>query len=59
MTSQPHPLPHVRVTGTKRFVETAHPTRFGDVDMRSVLLALQETMYLQGLREGLRPASTQ
>lgn len=80
---------NVRKTGPKCFIETAHPSRFGDVDMRSVLSALQEigfegplrpdhgrmiwgetgraayglhdralgAMYLQGLWEGLRPAS--
>jgi len=36
---------NVRVTGEKQFAETAHPSRFGDVDLRAVLLALQETRF--------------
>jgi mannonate dehydratase len=42
---------NVRVTGTQRFVETPHPSRFGDVDMRSVLCALRET----GFHGPMRP----
>lgn len=34
---------NVRVTGSQSFVETPHPSRFGDVDMFAVLSALHET----------------
>jgi len=34
---------NVRVTGDRAFHETAHPSRFGSVDMRAVLSALHET----------------
>jgi mannonate dehydratase len=34
---------NVRVDGEKRFHETPHPSRFGDVDMRAVLTALADT----------------
>lgn len=33
---------NVRVTGDRQFVETPHPSRFGDVDMHDVLRALHE-----------------
>ena len=33
---------NVRVTGAWSFEETAHPSRFGDVDMRGVLKALRD-----------------
>lgn len=33
---------NVRITGAQRFHETAHPSRYGDVDMRAVLEALHE-----------------
>lgn len=42
---------NVKVTGLRRFVETPHPSRFGDVDMRAVLLALRET----GFEGPMRP----
>lgn len=41
---------NVKVLGPRRFVETAHPSRFGDVDMRAVLLALRETGFTGPLR---------
>ncbi len=34
---------NVAVTGVRRFHETPHPSRFGDVDFRAVLTALYET----------------
>jgi mannonate dehydratase len=34
---------NVRITGTRAFHETPHPSRFGNVDMRAVLLALRES----------------
>lgn len=36
-------LRNVAVTGEQSFRETAHPTRFGRVDMRQVVQALQDT----------------
>lgn len=42
---------NVRRTGDRAFVETPHPSRFGDVDMRQVLLTLRET----GFRGPMRP----
>lgn len=41
---------NVKVTGQHRFVETPHPSRFGDVDMRAVLLALRETGFTGPMR---------
>ena len=34
---------NISVTGPRQFVETPHPTGYGDVDMRAVLQALQES----------------
>ncbi|MBC7896918.1 MAG: mannonate dehydratase [Cytophagaceae bacterium] len=41
---------NVKVTGHHCFVETPHPSRFGDVDMRAVLLALRETGFTGPMR---------
>jgi mannonate dehydratase len=42
---------NVRITGPKAFHETPHPSQFGDVDMRAVLLALSES----GFNGPIRP----
>lgn len=41
---------NVRVTGRHSFRETPHPTQFGDVDMRAVLVALRDTGFDGPLR---------
>jgi mannonate dehydratase len=41
---------NVAVTGPHRFRETAHPSRFGDVDFRRVLGALRETGFAGPMR---------
>jgi mannonate dehydratase len=41
---------NVRVTGERRFHETAHPTRFGDVDMAGVLRALRDVGFTGPMR---------
>jgi mannonate dehydratase len=41
---------NVKVTGERRFHETAHPTRHGDVDMLAVLRALRDTGFTGPLR---------
>jgi mannonate dehydratase len=37
-------------TGTRRFHEAPHPTRFGDVPMRDVLSALRDVGYTGPMR---------
>jgi mannonate dehydratase len=41
---------NVRVTGERRFHETAHPSRFGSVDMREVLRALRDVGFTGPMR---------
>ncbi|MEA2763465.1 MAG: mannonate dehydratase [Gemmatimonadaceae bacterium] len=41
---------NIRRTGERSFQETAHPSEFGDVDMRSVLEALHETGFAGPIR---------
>ena len=41
---------NIRRTGTRSFQETAHPSEFGDVDMRAVLTALHETGFTGPIR---------
>ncbi len=41
---------NVRSTGDRSFVETPHPSAFGDVDMRAVLQALHETGFSGPMR---------
>jgi mannonate dehydratase len=41
---------NVKITGEKRFHESPHPTRFGDVDMFDVLGALAETGFTGPMR---------
>jgi mannonate dehydratase len=42
---------NVRITGERQFHETAHPSRFGDVDMREVLRAYRDV----GFKGPMRP----
>ena len=42
---------NVRITGAREFHETAHPSQFGNVDMRAVLLVLRES----GFEGPMRP----
>ena len=41
---------NIKRTGTRSFNETAHPSEFGDVDMRAVLTALNETGFAGPIR---------
>jgi mannonate dehydratase len=41
---------NVKVTGERRFHETAHPTRYGDVDMLAVLRALRDVGFTGPMR---------
>lgn len=41
---------NVRVTGERRFHESAHPSRFGSVDMREVLRALRDVGFAGPMR---------
>jgi len=41
---------NVRVTGERRFYESAHPTCFGSVDMRAVIQALQDVGFAGPMR---------
>jgi mannonate dehydratase len=41
---------NVKRTGAKRFHESPHPSRFGDVDMRAVLAALRDTSFSGPMR---------
>ena len=41
---------NIKVTGKRSFQETAHPSEFGDVDMRAILGGLHETGFLGPIR---------
>ncbi len=41
---------NVAITGTKQFHESPHPSRFGDVPMRDVLMALRDTGFTGPMR---------
>lgn len=41
---------NVRVNGERSFFETAHPTEYGDVDMRALIQAILETGYRGPIR---------
>ena len=41
---------NVRITGDRQFYEAAHPTRFGDVPMRDVMVALSDVGFTGPMR---------